>query len=82
MKRENDRTDIASRKQYPKSQLLRFIVKEGRLLLDPNGELPGRGYYLKKDIASLELALKKKAFQRILHRPLDEEEIARLKEAL
>ena len=82
MKIENDRTDIASRKQYPKSQLLRLVVKEGRLLLDPNGELPGRGYYLKKDAASLELALKKKAFQRILHRPLDDEELQRLKEAL
>ena len=82
MKRENDRTDIATYQRYPKSELLRFVVREGRLLLDPNGELPGRGYYLKKSPESLQLALKKKAFQRILHRPLDEEELSRPKEAL
>lgn len=82
MKRENDRTDIASYVRYPKSMLLRLVVRQGRLTLDLQGNLPGRGFYLKKDLNSLETALKKKAFQRILHRPLNEEELSMLKEAL
>ena len=82
MKRENDRTDIATYQRFPKSSLLRFVVEEGRLSLDRNGDKPGRGYYIKKDRESLEIAIKKKAFQRILHHPLDEEELALLKEAL
>lgn len=82
MKRENDRLDIASYQRFPKEMLLRLVVEEGRLIVDPCGKRPGRGYYLKKDASSLELALKKKAFNRILHRPLNEGELASIKEAL
>lgn len=82
MQRTNDRTDIATFGRYPKSELLRLVVKEGRLAVDLQGNLPGRGCYLKKDAASLELALRKKAFNRFLHRPITDEEIERIKEAL
>ena len=76
------RTDIASRKAYPKQQLLRLVVAAGKLTIDSQGNLPGRGYYLKKDAASLETAIKKKAFERILRRPLSEEELCAIKEAI
>ena len=78
MRRENARTDIASRSPFPREELLRFTVKDGCLSLVPGG----RGYYLKKDLASLEAAIKRKAFERILHRPLLEEELTLLKEAI
>ena len=78
MRRVNDRMDIASRKPFPQEELLRFRLLDGKLSLSPGG----RGYYLKKDLASLEAAIKRKAFERILRRSLLEEEITLLKEAL
>ena len=81
MKRENTRQDIASRKAYPKSELLRLVLLDGVVTLDSTG-LPGRGVYLHKDAASFELALKKKAFERAFRRPLTPEEIGAIKEAL
>ena len=74
--------DIASFQRFPKEKLLRLVVMEGRLIVDIAGNRSGRGHYLKKDEASLELALKKKAFHRLLHRPLDESELRAIKEAL
>ena len=77
MQVSNPRFDIATRKPYPKEELLRLGVEQGRLVISPKG---GRGFYLHRD--HLDLALKSKAFQRYLHRPLDESEIAMLREAL
>ena len=82
MKRENPRTDIASRERFPKEELLRIVLCSSRILVDKEGNLPGRGVYLKKDIASFEKALKRKAFERAFRRSLTEEEIASIKEAL
>ena len=82
MKRENPRTDIASRKRFDRVELLRLVKVGSKVLVDKEGNLPGRGVYLKKDLASLELALKKKAFERAFRRPLNEEEISSIKEAL
>lgn len=82
MKRVNPRTDIASRKPFPKEELLRMVVVSGALTVDKQGNLPGRGYYLRRDMASLEVCLKRHLFERILHRPISEEELLRVKEAL
>ncbi len=82
MKQENPRLDVASRKPYPKNELIRLVMVSGVVTLDRKKNLPGRGVYLKKDAASLEAALKKKAFERAFHRPLTLEEIAAIEEAL
>lgn len=79
MQRKNPRTDIVSRKPYPKEELIRFSLVNGSLALLSN---PGRGFYLCKDGSTLELGLKKKVFDRVLNRPIKEEEIKLLKEAL
>ena len=79
MKRENPRTDIATRKEFPKSELLRLVLSDGVVLVDKEGRLPGRGYYLKPE--NLDLAIKKRVFLRLLHRELTEEELTRIKEA-
>ena len=68
----NDRTDIFSRKRYPRETLLRFVVKDEKLILDMQGNLKGRGVYLKK--GSGKDAIKKRAFNHFLHRPLSLEE--------
>ncbi len=74
--------DIASRERFPKEELLRIVVCAGVVTPDTRGNLPGRGVYIKKDAASLELAVKRKALERAFHRPLTEEEKTAILEAL
>ena len=76
------RTDIATRKTYPKSDLLRFVATSGVVVLDQSKSMPGRGVYLYPDIKCLELAIKKRLFERHLHASLDEATIQRVKELL
>ena len=78
MQRENERTDILTRKSYPKEKLLRFTLAEGKISLSPKG----RGYYLLKEPTLLDRLKGNKAMQRLLHRDISEEEIALLKGAL
>ena len=82
MKHENPRTDIASRNPYDRKELLRLVLVGSKVTVDKEGNLLGRGCYLKRDEASLALAIKKKAFERNFHRPLTEEELLAIKEAL
>ena len=72
MKIVNDRTDIVSRKRFPRETLLRLVIKDDKLILDTLGNLKGRGVYLKK--GSGKDAIKKRAFNHFLHRPLSLEE--------
>ena len=68
----NDRTDIVSRKRFPRETLLRLVIKDDKLILDEGKTLKGRGVYLKK--GSGKDAIKKRAFNHFLHRPLSLEE--------
>ena len=82
MKQEPNRMDISTRQVYPKMDLLRFVVKDGEIVLDETQSMPGRGAYLYKSKASLEIALKKNLFQRIFHLAPSTELIELLKERL
>lgn len=66
MRKDNPRMDALSRKRYAKSELFR-IVGLPSPRLEEDVPLPGRGVYLHKDKATVELARKKhlleKAFQ-------------------
>ncbi len=68
----NDRTDIVSRKRFPRETLLRLVIEDGKLILDKEKTLKGRGVYLKK--GSGKDAIKKSVFNHFLHRPLSKEE--------
>ncbi|MCR5693201.1 MAG: DUF448 domain-containing protein [Bacilli bacterium] len=72
MKKQSERTDIVSRTIYPRETLLRFVIKDEKLILDKEKSLPGRGVYLKK--GNGKDAIKKASFNRYLHRPLSKEE--------
>ncbi|MCR5491536.1 MAG: DUF448 domain-containing protein [Bacilli bacterium] len=63
---ENPRTDIASRKKMPKGDLFRLVKdpRSGELILDETGDMPGRGVYIEKSLAAIELAIKKHRFDR------------------
>lgn len=54
MKKENGRMDALSRKSYPKKELFRLVERGGSLVYDPKQNMPGRGYYLHKDAATLD----------------------------
>jgi predicted RNA-binding protein YlxR (DUF448 family) len=83
MRRENLRKDIASSKGYPKKALFRFSHdKGGSLVLDLEQCLPGRGVYLHKDFASIDLAKKKNILARYQKGAIDPTLYERLKGAL
>ncbi len=56
---------LATRETLPKEAMIRFVVgPDGAVVPDIAGRLPGRGMWLKADVAALELALKKGSFAR------------------
>lgn len=82
MKQQPNRMDIATRKVYPKADLLRFVISNGEIVLDECHSMSGRGCYLYKSQASLEIALKKNLFQRIFHLAPSTELVEAIKERL
>ena len=71
MQIQNKRTDIASHESFDIEELLKFAIKDGKLIL-PVHSYDGRCYYVKYD--HIEDGIKRKSFDRILKRPLTEEE--------
>lgn len=59
-----ERMDIVSRKKFPLSELFRLTLCEGKLILDKNNTLPGRGVYVYKDIETLEELKKRNLLSR------------------
>jgi predicted RNA-binding protein YlxR (DUF448 family) len=66
-RREPVRTCVACRQEAGKGALVRVVRdSQGRVALDAAGRAPGRGAYLHRDPACLEIARKKKALDRAL----------------
>jgi len=56
---------LITNEQYPKQELLRIVKdKEGLIHIDPSGKLNGRGAYIKLTKENVELAKKRKVFER------------------
>lgn len=67
MKKIPMRKCVVTQEQLPKKELIRVVrTPEGQVVIDATGRTNGRGAYLKKDIAAVELAKKKKALARAL----------------
>jgi predicted RNA-binding protein YlxR (DUF448 family) len=49
-----------------RTDLVRFVLVEGKLALDARGRMPGRGAWLHPDQACLDLAERRRAFGRAL----------------
>ena len=61
------RTCVVTNEKYPKNELLRIVrTPEGKILADLSGKLNGHGAYIKKDVETLEKAIKTKALARHL----------------
>ena len=76
MQRENGRRSFLSKEVLKREDLFRFAYLNGEIYPDPEKDLGGRGYYLKPE--EIEVALKKGAFRRILHRELSPSELERI----
>lgn len=74
MKKIPMRKCVVTQEQLPKKELIRIVrTPEGQVVIDETGRTNGRGAYLKKDIAAVELAKKKKALARALECEIPEE---------
>jgi predicted RNA-binding protein YlxR (DUF448 family) len=63
------RTCVGCRERAPKTTLLRVVVVDGQLVVDPAGRLPGRGAYVHPDPRCVDLAEKRRALPRALRVP-------------
>lgn len=58
------RTCVGCREEADQADLRRFVLREGRVVADPDRSQPGRGAWLHPDPACLELARKRGGFAR------------------
>ncbi len=65
---------IATHEQLPKKELLRIVrTPSGDLEVDVTGRANGRGAYLKKDVAAVDVAMKNKALEKSLEVKIPDE---------
>lgn len=58
---------LATQEQCPKKELIRIVRnKEGLVFIDLTGRANGRGAYLKKDVAAIDIAKKSNCLSRAL----------------
>ena len=81
MKIISTRTALNNRKQYEKSELLRFVKTVNGIKFDNNHSLPGRGYYFSKDFDLDQKTNLHKYLCGMFKCNLNEEDIIRFKEA-
>jgi uncharacterized protein len=62
------RTCVGCGRKAPQSELLRFVVRDGRLAR--GAAEPGRGAYTCPRLACFERAVARRAFARVLRRPV------------
>ena len=61
------RTCVVTKEKYPKKELLRIVrTPEGEIKADVTGKLNGHGAYIKKDLDTLEKAIKNKTLEHYL----------------
>jgi predicted RNA-binding protein YlxR (DUF448 family) len=78
-RREPVRTCVACRQEANKKNLVRVVrYASGGAAVDLTGRAPGRGAYLHRDRACLEIARKKKALDRALRASVSAEVWAEL----
>ena len=58
---------LATGEQFPKKELLRVVrTPEGNVIVDEKGKANGRGAYISRSLVAVEIAKKKKLFEREL----------------
>ena len=73
MRKEPLRKCLATNEKLAKKDLIRVVRNnEGKVFIDLTGKANGRGAYIKKSLEAIELAKKRKCFQRALECEIDE----------
>ena len=74
MKKIPMRRCLATNQSFPKKDLLRIVrTPEGEVKVDLTGKLNGKGAYLSRSMDALQIARKKKVFERALETEIPEE---------
>lgn len=63
---------VLTREKCPKKDLIRIVLFEGKVTVDPTGKANGKGCYLKKDSLVIEEARKKKILNHIFETEIDD----------
>ena len=73
MKKEPLRKCLATNERLAKKDLVRVVRNnEGKIFVDLTGKANGRGAYIKKSIEAVEIARKRKCFQRAFECDVDD----------
>jgi predicted RNA-binding protein YlxR (DUF448 family) len=73
MKKNNQRTCIATKKVFNKTDLIRIVkTKDQSILIDLEFKISGRGAYISKDTKGLEILKKQKLLNKVFRMPVDE----------
>ena len=73
MRKEPLRKCLATNEKLAKKDLVRVVRNnEGKVFIDLTGKANGRGAYIKKSLEAIEIAKKRKCFQRALECEVDE----------
>ncbi len=73
---------VVSRKMLPKEQLYRLVVKPNGLIIDRTQKMPGRGYWISRDLAVISEARRRHTFNRILKKDIGDSIYAELEDML
>ena len=74
MKKIPMRRCLATNQSFPKKDLLRIVrTPEGEIKVDLTGKQNGKGAYISRSIEALQIARKKKVFDRALETEIPEE---------
>ena len=73
MRKEPLRKCLATNERLAKKDLIRIVRNnEGKVFIDLTGKANGRGAYIKKSLEAIEIAKKRKCFQKALECEVDE----------
>lgn len=61
---------------------MRFTIRDGEIKADSDGRNDGRGYYICPDHNCLDVAIKKKIFNRILKKNVDPDALKKIIEPM
>ena len=68
------RSCVVTKEKLPKKDLLRVVKnKDGEVFLDLSGKMNGKGAYIKRDVAVLKEAIKRKSLERKLECEINSE---------
>lgn len=78
----SERMCIVTRAKKPKSELIRLVSLDGKIIVDHRQKLQARGVWVSKDPAILDKLIKSKALNRAFKREVSPETYEELKRSI